>query len=527
MTMAQFHLQADTRFAIADVVAASRGPLRVTLSPEVAGRMRLAREVVDAHIAGDIPVYGLNTGLGGNVGHRIKPEDIPDFQEQMVRGRIAGVGEPLPVETCRAALFCRIVALAKGGAGISPHVHAVLIEMLAHDIIPAIPSRGSLGTGDLIILMSVAAVVIGRGRAWVGGKLVPGAQALAGAGLAPVRLGAKDGLAIANVSSATAAMAALCLDAVNDILAVHVASATLACEGYGANPRIFDERLALARPAQGQVTAAALFRSGLEGSDLHAAARSVQDAISFRALSQVAGSTFTAFEAAKDAVEIELNAAADNPLVMAETGEIHSSANFHTPAIALAFDSLAIAMTHLATASANRSIKLMTGRLSGLPNYLSPIGGASAGFVPMQKAISALQAEVRLKAMPASLDGLAVSDTVEDLAPQTALTIRKLDEQNELTRWLISIETMLAAQACDLRAAAAPRQLGRVGTALHGIVRGIIPALETDRETGPDAEALHAVLWEKGTAARIGGLYTGVFSPISGERQGVAQRSPK
>jgi histidine ammonia-lyase len=501
--MTSFTLHADTTLTLADVVAASRGPLRVVLAPEVVERVRKARTVIDAHIHGDTPVYGLNTGLGGNVGHRITPDEIPAFQEQMVRGRIAGVGEPLPVETCRAALFCRIVALAKGGGGISPHVLELMIEMLARDVTPVIPSRGSLGTGDLIILMSVAAVVIGRGRAFVGGRLLPGAEALTIVGLEPVRLGAKDGLAIGNASSATVAMAALSLEAVRTILDVHLAAATLACEGYGVNPRIFDERLALARPARGQVDAAAAFRRGLAGSDLHGNARLVQDAISFRALSQVTGSTTAAYEAAREAVVTELNAAADNPLVLIDSDEIHSSANFHTPAIALAFDSLAIAMTHLATASANRSVKLMTGRLSGVPNYLSPVGGASAGFVPMQKAISALQAEVRLKAAPASLDGLAVSDTVEDLTPHSALAIRKLDEQNEITRWLVTIETMLAAQACDLRAAGKARTLGKVGTGLLALVRGVIPALQEDRETGPDADALHAVLWQEHTIVKV------------------------
>jgi histidine ammonia-lyase len=518
-TMTPFLLTEDTLLTIEDVVRASKGPAKIDFTPGVTERMRRSRAVVDAHVHGDIPVYGLNTGLGGNVGHRIKPDEIEDFQEQMVRGRIAGVGEPLPLETCRAALFCRIVALAKGGAGISPHVHALMVEMLARDVIPAIPSRGSLGTGDLVILMSIAAVLIGRGTAYSWDRIVSGSEALAAAGLEPVKLGAKDGLAIGNASSATVAMAALSLDAVRTILSVHVAAATLACEGYGVNPRIFDPRLAEARPARGQVAAAVLFRLGLEGSDLHApgAARLVQDAISFRALSQVTGSTFAAYQAAREAVEIELNAAADNPLVMAESGEIHSSANFHTPAIALAFDTLAIAMTHLATGSANRSIKLMTGRLSGLPNYLSPVGGASAGFVPMQKAISALQAEVRLKAAPASLDGLAVSDTVEDLAPQSALTVRKLDEQNEVTRWLISIEAMLAAQACDLRAADGTRKLGPVGTAFKAITRSVIPALDIDRETGPDAEALHDALWRAETVARIDALFAGVPSPISVE----------
>ena len=522
--MREFRLDEATHLTIDDVVRAAQAPMQVVLSQGVRERMQRSRTVVDAHVGGDIPVYGLNTGLGGNVGHRLTPEEIPAFQEQMVRGRIAGVGEPLPIETCRAALFCRIVGLAKGGAGISPHVHALMVEMLARDVIPAVPSRGSLGTGDLIIMMSVSAVLIGRGRTYGGGAIMPGAQALAAAGLQPVELGAKDGLSIANASAATCAMAALSLAGIRSLLSVHVAAAALACEGYGANPRIFDARLAEARPAAGQVAAAALFRHALAGSDLHAggSAQLVQNAISFRALSQVTGTTLAAYASAKEAVEIELNAAADNPTVFAETGEIHSSANFHTPSIALAFDTLAIAMTHLATACAHRSIKLMTGRLSGLPNYLSPVGGASAGFVPMQKAISALQAEIRLKAAPASFDGLIVSDTVEDLTPQTALTIRKLDEQSALVRWLIAIEAMLGAQACDLRAAGAPRRLGPAAGTLRDIVRSVVPVLESDRETAPDAEAIHELLWHPRTIAAIDAHLMGVNSPISTAAAGSA-----
>jgi histidine ammonia-lyase len=506
--------------AIGDVALASGGPIRVRLTEAARARMKASRKVVDDHMTSDVPVYGLNTGLGGNVGHRIKPDEIPAFQEQMVRGRIAAVGDPLPLETCRAALFCRTAALAQGGAGVSPHVHELMLAMLERDVTPVLPSRGSVGAGDLIVLMSIAHVLIGRGKAWHDGRIMSGADALAAAELQPVKLGAKDGLAIANASGMTCALAALSLHRARELLAVHVATAAYACDGYAANPRIFDTRLAAARPAASQEAAAALFRRGMEGSTQHApgAARLVQDALCFRTLSQVTGSTLAAFDAAREAVETELNAAADNPLVLPETGEIHSSANFHTPAIALAFDTLAIAMTHVATASANRSIKLMTGRLSGLPNYLSPIGGASAGFVPMQKAISALQAEVRLKAQPASLDGLAVSDTVEDLTPQTALTIRKFDEQIEPARWLISIEALLAAQACDLRAAGGIQALGRAGRMLHQIVRSVADELVEDRETGLDAAAVHTALWREDTIGAVDTIFAGLQSPISAGR---------
>ena len=515
----------SARLTVADVVRASRGPVRLALTAEARARMEAARAVVDAHLASETPVYGLNTGLGANVGYRLPLDQISGFQEQLIRGRVIGVGDLLPAETCRAALFCRTAGLALGGAGISLDVHELMMAMLARDVTPAIPSRGSIGAGDLGLMASIAAVMIGRGEAVHAGRLLPGGDALTAAGLRPVALGAKDGLALANASAVTAAMASLALDAARTVLLVQAAVAGFACDGYAANPRIFDARLADARPARGQQDAAALYRRALEGSSSHQAgsAGRVQDALCFRTLAQVTGTALAAFADARDAVETELNSAADNPLVLVETGEIYSSANFHTPAIALAFDALAIAMSYVATASAYRSIKLMTGRLTGLPDYLTPVGGASAGFVPLQKTISALAAEVRMKAYPASLDAIPVSDAVEDLAPQTPLVIRKFSEQLDVLRWLISIEALTAAQAWDLRVAAAgagvgvgEARLGRAGRELEPIVRSAASFLDEDRETGPDVTAVHEALWSERAITAAGTILGDVPSPIAG-----------
>jgi histidine ammonia-lyase len=506
----------ESRLTVADVVWAARAPLRVGMTAQAHARMQAARTVVDDHLRDEAPVYGLNTGLGANVAYRLAKDAIPAFQEQLVRGRVVGVGDPLPPETCRAALFCRTAALASGGAGVSPHVHALMRVMLERDVTPVIPSRGSVGAGDLGLLASIAAVLIGHGTAIYAGRLMPGSDALAEAGLEPVVLGAKDGLAVANASAVTAAMASLALDAARKVLSVQVATAAFACDSYAANPRIFDARLAAARPARGQVTAAALYRRALAGSSLYTAAGSLmlQDALCFRTLAQVTGTALAAFDDARDAVETELNSAADNPLVLIEAQQIYSSANFHTPAIALAFDTIAIAMTYIATASAYRSIKLMTGRLSGLPNYLTPMGGASAGFVPLQKTISALHAEIRLKAHPASLDGIPVSDAVEDLTPQTLLTIRKFSDQLALLRWLISIEALTAAQAWDLRSASDTRgQLGAAGRRLYGTVRAAAAVMGEDRETGPDVTAVHNTLWSDQTVAAAEEVLGGLASP--------------
>ncbi len=498
MTQPSIIVLDETPLTLADIWSASAAPIHVKLEDGLRNHLLAARTVVDQHLAENKQVYGLTTGLGGNIGHRITHSEVAAFQEQVVRARIAGVGEPLSLETCRAALFCRIVGLAKGGGGISPHVFDLMVDMLARDIIPVLPSRGSLGTGDLIVSMSMAAPVIGRGQVYFGGRKVETADAFRATGLHPVELGAKDGLAIANASAVTLASAASALHALHDLLHMHVATAALAFEAYGANARIFDPRLAQARPAAGQENAAALFRRALEESSLHDPKpdRKVQDALSFRTLAQVTGTVLAAYHAAKQEVEIELNASSDNPLVLIDAAEIHSSANFHTPTIALAFDTLAIAVTHLATACAQRSIKLMTGRLSGLPNYLSPVGGASAGFVPMQKALAALQAEIRLKATPASLDALVVSDTVEDVAPMTPLCIAKLEEQLVSLRWMITLEAMFAAQGVSLRQKSEPDvKLGAAAALLQAHIRKYVPQLDQDRETGPDAEILHRHLW--------------------------------
>ncbi|MDN2580800.1 aromatic amino acid ammonia-lyase [Aquibium sp. ELW1220] len=489
---------ADQPLTVADVVAASHGPVAVEASVARRAAMQEARDVLDGHLARGIPVYGLNTGLGGNIGHRITAAEADGLQASLVMARVAGVGAALPVDVCRAVLFCRLAGLVQAGAGVSLPVFDLLCAMLARDLVPVIPSRGSTGASDLVQTMSIAAVAIGEGEAYLDGVRLPAREALARAGLVPARLAPKDGLSIGSASSVTVATAALAIVALDDLAAVHVGVAALACEGFGASPYIFDARIASARPAAGQVEAASLFRAALAGGGYFSrSSPKVQDALSFRALPQVTGSFLAALQTARREVEIELNSPADNPLVIGPLGEVRSSANFLTASIALSFDSLAIAVAQLATACVQRSIKLMTGRLSGLPNYLSPVGGASAGFVPMQKSLAALHAEIRLKATPASLDTIVVSEMVEDIGTNSVLAVSKLAVQLEPMRWLIAIEAMLAAQAVDLRRRIEPAlSLSPVGVHLHDTVRAAVPALDEDRATGPDAAKVHDALWK-------------------------------
>lgn len=493
---------------LSQIAAACNRQMQVGLTVAARARVEASRAVVDAYAAGAERVYGLNTGLGGNLGHHLDPSSLAAFQIQMVRGRNIGVGPVFPQPVARAQLLCRIIGLSQGGAGISPHVLDMMIAMFNRGVTPSIPGRGSIGAGDLGLSAHIAAVVIGHGLAWFNDRLSSGAEALAAAGLSPVALGPKDGLSILNSSAVSCGHAACVLSELADLLVVASVTAALSMEGYAANPSIFDPRIAAARPADGQVRAAAMFRQLLAGSYLYQGpTRSIQDALSFRVLSQIYGPALAAFDAAVEAVTLEINATADNPLVLLDDGLMLSTANFHTPSIALAFDTLAIALCHLATAGIQRIIKLMDARLSGLPKYLSPEGGASVGLNALQKTASYLHAEIRLKAMPASLDSVPVSESVEDHAPNTPLTIRKLEEQLLPLRLLIAIEAMTGAQAVDLRG---KPMLAPATATLYDAIRAAVAMLGVDREIGPDADLVNDIIGDQDLMAELRKHFVGL-----------------
>jgi histidine ammonia-lyase len=384
-------------------------------------------------------------------------------------------------------------------------VLAALVELINRGVTPVVPSRGSIGVADLAPMAHVGLVLLGLGEAEHGGQTMPGVEALRAAGLEPLRLAAKDGLGLISSNAPTIGHAALVLSDARRLIASGVAIAALACEGYGANLSAFDARTAALRPAPGQEEAAALLRAMLAGSSLAApdAARSVQDALGFRCLPQVLGAGLDAISRAVAMTEVEINAASDSPAVLVDAGAMLSNGNFHLGMLALAFEALALALAQVAQASLARSIKLMSAAHSGLPRYLSPVGGASAGLVPMQKTAAVLLAEIRLKAQPVSADALAISDFSEDLAPHAPLAVRKLDEQLPLMARLFAIEALAAAQAVDLRKAG---RLGAGSAIVHGFVRETSPWLDDDREMGQEAERLAIRLLAGELAGRLGTL---------------------
>jgi histidine ammonia-lyase len=474
------------------MLAVARGAARVGLADSVRARLAAARRVVDELAHSDRAIYGLTTGLGANVGAALSPADLAAFQQRAVMARAVGIGPRLPSEVVRAILFTRIAMLGVGGSGVSPHVAEALVALLNAGVHPAIPSKGSIGVADLAPLAHLALPLVGLGEAEFGGEVLPGGEALRRAGLAPIALGPKDGIALINSNAATVGGGALAVvDALAVLDAVTIAAA-LSLEGFRGNLSPLDPRVGAARAAPGQDAAAARLRGLLDGSLLwrEGAARRVQDPLSLRCVSQVHGAAIWALGLARQNIEIELNGAGDNPLVLVDERQMLSTGNFHIPAFAIAFEAVGLALAQVASLAAERAIKLLSPALSGLPLNLSPYtDGSRSGFAAVQKPLTALIAEIRHLANPACLDFLPVSEQIEDHAPMAPLVVEKTGEIVDRLRLVAAIELMIAAQAVDLRGVAT---LGCGARAAYDVVRGVVKRLDEDRVLGPEIEAITA-----------------------------------
>jgi histidine ammonia-lyase len=481
--------------SIGDVVAVARRGAHVALAPAARARVVAARGVVDRLAASDVAYYGVNTALGANTGKPIAADELAAYQQRAVLARAVGVGARFSTDVVRAMMLARAASMAVGGSGISPSVLDALIAMLNAGVHPIVPSRGSIGVADLAPLSHLALPLLGLGEAELDGEVLSGADALARAGLTPVALAAKDGLALISANAATVGHAALALhDCAVTLDALNVAAA-LSFEGFRANLSPLDARVQAARPARGQPAIAARILDLLAGSDLlqPGAARRVQDPVSLRCVTQVHGAALASLLTARDDVLLELNSAADSPLVLVDANAMLSNGNFHIPGLALAFDALGLALAHVAMICVERCQKLYSPELSGLPLQLTTRGPEHSGFATIQKTLTALHNEIRHHANPASLDCLPVSETVEDHAPMAAYVVAKTAAMVSPLRHLAAIELLTAAQAVDLRGLPSPA-LGRGTAAAHTALRERVPILDEDRPLGPDVETIAAAI---------------------------------
>lgn len=482
--------------SVEDVAAVARGGRKVEVGPGIIERLDKARKVLDQAAASGQQIYGLNTGLGANLGTTVEG-DASAFQRQLLEGRSGAVGEPLPQEAVRATMLARAAMFSVGGSGISPAVLTALVDALNAGVHPVMPSLGSIGAGDLLLMTAIARTLIAEGEADYQGRRMPSAKALMMARLAPVSLAPKDGLSLINASAVSTGAGALALADALSAFEQQQQAGALTMEALGANRTILDPRLHLARPAACQQLAAKELRD-LLARDEQPQPTTLQDPLSVRCMPSIHGALIQAIDNARLAVEIELNAAADNPLVLGEDNLVLSTGNFHTASMALAFETLGLAIAQASAATAARFVQLTGSGRNGLPKYLSPIGGASAGFVPLQKTVTAILAAIRHKANPVMLDFLPVSEGVEDHATQTLLAVTKCAGMIGLWRRLIAFELMAAAQAVDLREGLT---LAPATGVIHAAVRAHVASLREDRPLGPDAEPLYASLANGGWRA--------------------------
>jgi histidine ammonia-lyase len=482
---------------IEDVIAVARHARRVALAPEAIGRMAAGRRVVEDHLAAGKAVYGLTTGLGARVTHRLSEEELADFSTLTIRGRSNSVGDRLPREAVRAVVLLRLNGLLQGGAGASPAVAEAMEATLNAGLHPVIPSIGSIGAGDLCVLAHLGLALIGEGEMEFEGETLPAAQALERAGLQPLVVGPKDGLSICNASSYSAGLAALVLADARELLEIANVAAALSMEGFRANLSPLDPRAVAARPAPGQIEVAAQIRRLLEGSALSqpGAARRLQDPISLRCVAQLHGSLAAAIAFVEPALMAEINGTCDNPLVLIDDEEIISTGNFHTGALTLGLETLGQALSHVAGVSLSRAGRLLLPRLSDLPANLTRHDAARSGFTPLMKTGEALLQEIRHAALPAPRELRWASDWVEDDHANTPLAARKTATIIDRMRLLLAIELLVAAQAVEL---AEVTQLGAGPAAAQRTLRALVPFLVDDRPLGRDVEAVSCELLSEG-----------------------------
>lgn len=483
-----------TPLSARDIAAIARRNARVEISPEVDALVRASRAVIERHAAENRPVYGLTTALGAAVDTPLSDADLVAYQRRVSLGHSVGFGPALPQEAVRAMMAVRIAGMAAGGTGISPAVFEGLVTALNAGVHPVVPSLGSLGAADLAPLAHLTLGLLGQGEADYGGETIPAAEALRRAGLKPLDIRAKDGHAIIVANSLSVAQACLALEDIERAFSWSLKAVALNFEAFRANLGALDDAAMAARPAFGQRAMAAQLRDLLAGSALfaQAAARRIQDPLSYRCVPQVWGALTHAIDEARTATEIELASSGDNPVVLTSEDRIVSQGNFDMTAFALAWERLGQAMAHAAAGIANRTIKLMSPTVSELPRFLAAQGQNRIGFAILQKPVAAMEAEIRFLANPVSLTPIAVSDWIEDQSSMAPAVIAKTSLIVERLRYLIAMELIASAYAVEIRGVT--DGLGRGADEAYKAVRERVPPLEEDRELGSDVAGIAAMI---------------------------------
>ncbi|MEH2507807.1 histidine ammonia-lyase [Bradyrhizobium sp. AZCC 1578] len=461
----------------------------VVLDPSFWSRVEAASSIVAAAARAEAPAYGINTGFGKLASKRIAADQTALLQHNLIVSHCCGVGPPTPEPIVRLMMALKIVSLGRGASGVRREIIEQLQAMLAKGICPLVPQQGSVGaSGDLAPLAHMTAVMIGEGQALVGGSVVPARDALAAAGLAPVALGPKEGLALINGTQFSTAYAISGLLRAHGLASAALVTGALSVDAAMASTAPFRHEIQQLRGHAGQIAAGAALTALLEGSDIRMSHlegdERVQDPYCLRCQPQVAGAALDLLTQAARTLTIEANAVTDNPLVLVETGEIVSGGNFHAEPVAFAADQIALALSEIGAISERRIATLVDPALNfGLPPFLTPDPGLNSGFMIAEVTAAALYAENKQRAAACSIDSTPTSANQEDHVSMAAHAARRLSDMEDNLATILGIELLVAAQGIGLRA---PHSTSPALAAVIAALREQVPALGGDRYMADD-----------------------------------------
>ena len=488
----------------------------IEIPSDTIARIEASRSVVEQAMTDGRTIYGVNTGFGSLANTRVPAEDLRSLQLNLIRSHAACIGKPLPTETVRAMMALLTASLSRGHSGVRPVLVRTLVEMLNKEVTPIVPETGSVGaSGDLAPLAHTVLVALGEGEAEYQGKRISGADAMHQAGITPIHLEAKEGLALINGTHLMAARASLALCAIDRLVAAAVVSTGLAIDSAKATDSFLDPRVHAIRNQPNQAKAAALIAAQLEGSAIlpsHSVDDPrVQDPYSYRCSPVVLGAALDLIDAARTVVENELGAVTDNPLVFGRAGDdgpdMVSAGNFHGMPLAVQLDSLSVAMCHIAGIAERRIFLLLAARdpHNPLTPYLSSNPGTQSGLMITQYTAAACVNELQTLATPASVANVPTCAGMEDYNSFGPTSAKQLRRAVDLTRSVIAIEMLCCCAALDQQELKTGGNLEEA----RSIVRGVVPVLTEDRSPSPDIEAIKNLISDGRFAALVDGMSKG------------------
>lgn len=478
------------RLTLAQLRGIYENPAAIRLAAHDRKRVAEATALVDNIVAVGAAAYGINTGFGLLAQTRISTEQLELLQRNLLLSHAAGVGPALPDPVVRLILALKINALTRGYSGVTQGLIDALAALLEHEVYPVIPAQGSVGaSGDLAPLAHMSTVLLGIGSVRVLGKVLPAMEGLRLAGLEPVKLRAKEGLALINGTQVSTALALAGLFGAENLFGAAVVAGAMSVDALKGSDAPFDERIHQVRGQPGQIAAARAYRDLIAGSAIRAShldCTRVQDPYSFRCQPQVMGACLDLMRNCSVTLGLEANAVTDNPLLFVEQGDVLSGGNFHAEPVAFAADTLALAIAEIGSLSERRTAVLVDPKMSGLPAFLVENSGVNSGFMIAQVTAAALVSENKTIAAPCSVDSIPTSANQEDHVSMATHAARRLGPMIENAAAVVGIELLAAAQGIDFHR---PARSSAVLEQVHAQIRAAIPFYAIDRYFAPDIEA--------------------------------------